>query len=299
MNAIEQLRKKVIQQMMSLDTIKNVWPTWKVEIQGIVKNTPPDHKDLMKIGDSLYQIFKKTSQAGRSQSSVSGGGTAWEVLVCWYLNLCLIGSRTVVVRARKEHVPEPISDSITVLYGKIKSNTESDLLAITFPDTCFNNKNNFLTTASLKNYLEMEITNQFKKTELTVIQCKTNWNDNAQIPMLWDLIYRSTGFGNAATVGINNFINSGLGKFTYAFATVPTVDHKKIKSNSTCVLRVNNLSGGNYWGLPSNNTIALNIFELISKNFQTSLSAYKSSWNSDIAAEVNDMYTNQGNYFLL
>ena len=26
------------------------------------------------------------------------------------------------------------------------------------------------------------------------LQCKTNWNDNAQIPMLWDLIYNAQGF---------------------------------------------------------------------------------------------------------
>ena len=32
----------------------------------------------------------------------------------------------------------------------------------------------------------------FDSFEIGVIQCKTNWNDNAQIPMLWDMIYSNT-----------------------------------------------------------------------------------------------------------
>ena len=29
----------------------------------------------------------------------------------------------------------------------------------------------------------------FTSLEIHIIQCKTNWNDNAQIPMLWDMVY--------------------------------------------------------------------------------------------------------------
>ena len=40
------------------------------------------------------------------------------------------------------------------------------------------------------------ITFNFDKIEINVIQCKTNWNDNAQIPMLWDMIYKVKYFDN-------------------------------------------------------------------------------------------------------
>ena len=35
------------------------------------------------------------------------------------------------------------------------------------------------------------------------LQCKTNWNDNAQVPMLWDIIYSSNEKLNNISVGIN------------------------------------------------------------------------------------------------
>jgi hypothetical protein len=297
-NTIEQLRKRVIDKQMSLATMQNVWPVWQPEIRKLITSSYiPTHIELKNIGNNLSNIFKSTSN-GRTQSSVSAGGTAWEALVCWYLNLCLIGSRTVIVRASKSLVPTPISDCITVMYGSVSSNTESDLLAITFPQVCFENNNDFRTDKNLKSYFDEELTANFTNTELTVIQCKTNWNDNAQIPMLWDLIYRSVGFGNAATVGINGFINTALAKFSYAFVTVPTVDSSKIKPNSTAVLRVRALSGGNYWGMATNNSIALNVFELITKNFQTSLASYPHSWPADIRGEIENMVNNE-NYFNL
>ena len=298
MNTIEQLRKRVIDKLMLLNTVNNVWPTWQTEIRRFYSSPYPTHVDLRKIGDHLGEVFKSTSN-GRTQSSVSAGGTGWEALVCWYLNLCLIGSRTVVVRASKSLVPTPISDCITVMYGSIPSNTESDLLAITFPDECFVNTNQYLSDKKLKEYFDQVLTANFTSAELTIIQCKTNWNDNAQIPMLWDLIYRSVGFGSAATVGINGFVNKSLAKFNYAFVTVPTVDSLRINASSTAVLRVRALSGGNYWGLPTKNSVALNVFELITKNFQTSLSNYRNSWPADIASEIEAMALNNGNYFKL
>lgn len=30
--------------------------------------------------------------------------------------------------------------------------------------------------------------------EAHIIQCKTNWNDNAQIPMLWNMVYATKDF---------------------------------------------------------------------------------------------------------
>lgn len=299
MSPIEKLRYEVVSEMMALGTLKKVWPIWKPKVQELIGSQEGvTAQSLRELGNSLYDIFISTSSGTRSQNDVSAGGAAWEVLVCWYLNLCLIGSRTVVVKAKKKHIPKPISDSITVMYGSTPSNTESDLLAITFPDD-----NEFLEPFSgnvtqLKKFFDDKLTEKFADTELTIIQCKTNWNDNAQIPMLWDLIYSSTGFKAAATVGRNGFVCSGLKEFSYAFVTVPTVKPEKIKAQSTCVMRVSSLSGGNYWGLPSQSGIAMNVFEMLNKNFNASLQRYPRGWNADIGPMISRQIS-ENDYFLI
>jgi hypothetical protein len=295
MNAIEQLRKVVITELHSLKTLKSVWPIWSVRIGNVTNGSGAN--ELQALGNDLYAIFKSTA-SGRGQSDVSGGGAAWEAMVCWYLNLCLLGSRTVVIKAKKANIPPSIFHAISVNYGNFSSNTESDLLAITFPDDVnlsgvFNGSH-----AQLMEVISSVVEARFIETELGIIQCKTNWNDNAQIPMLWDLIYASSGFSSSATVGSNGFSHTKLKKFTYSFATVPTVKPELFKPISTSVMRVKNLSGGNYWGLPSKVGIASNIFDMIQNNFSTSHNSYPNGWHNDIASEVSKML-HAGNYFQL
>lgn len=298
-NSIEQLRCQVVKELMALSTIKKVWPHWLKDIRRISSDyTALSNNDLKIIGNDLYNIFRQTTNGTRSQGEVAAGGTAWESLICWYLNLCLVGSRTVVIKAKKNNIPQAILDSISVNYGNFKSNTESDLLAITFP-----NNNELLTPVSESHHEIMQrinriVSDNFTDTELTVIQCKTNWNDNAQIPMLWDLIYSSEGFTTDTTVGSGGYSHKKLKKFSYAFVTVPTVDPDKIKQTSTCVQRVLHLSGGNYWGRPSKSGVAMNIFDIMNRNFQTSLNFYPSGWNKEISDKLKYVYEN-GNYFQL
>jgi hypothetical protein len=297
MNAVEQLRKVVVTDLLSLGTMKKVWPIWKPSFQQITSGKPPTAKELQVIGNELYNIFKTTS-SGREQSDVSGGGAAWEALVCWYLNLCLLGSNTVVIKSKKANIPPSISYAISVNYGNFSSNTESDLLAITFPVDPALSADFSGSHSELMGLLSDIVDSRFIETELGIIQCKTNWNDNAQIPMLWDLIYASSGFSSNATVGSNGFSHTKLKKFTYSFMTVPTVKPEKFKPTSTSVMRVKNLSGGNYWGLPSKTGIASNIFNIIQSNFSTSHNLYPNGWHKDIGNEIAAMLKKE-NYFIL
>ena len=297
MNAVEQLRKVVVTELLMLSTMKKVWPTWQPSFQAIAKGKSLSARELQTIGNELYNIFRSSS-TGRSQSDVSGGGAAWESLVCWYINLCLLGSNTVVIKSKKANIPPSISHAISVNYGNFTSNTESDLLAITFPADPSLSADFSGTHSELMELFNFVIESRFIETELGVIQCKTNWNDNAQIPMLWDLIYASSGFSSNATVGSHGFSHTKLKKFTYSFVTVPTVNPEKIKPTSTSVMRVKNLSGGNYWGLPSKTGIASNIFNIIQSNFSTSHSCYSNGWHKDIGNEIVTMLQT-GNYFKL
>jgi hypothetical protein len=115
--------------------------------------------------------------------------------------------------------------------------------------------------------------------------------------MLWDLIYASEGFSQVATVGSNGYSHNKLKSFNYAFATVPTVKPDSFKPTSTSVKRVQKLSGGNYWALPSKSGIAMNIADMLDRNFQSALNDYAKGWNQEISKKIEEY--NQKNYFKL
>ncbi|MDB9969140.1 hypothetical protein OAE08_05705, partial [Gammaproteobacteria bacterium] len=94
-----------------------------------------------------------------------------------------------------------------------------------------------------------------------------NWNDNAQIPMLWDMVYSAKGFGRSVTVGSKGRSIESFASFTYSFVTVPSQkDIAGYKVTSTAVNRVKHISGGNYWGLPNKQGVADSLNEFIGRN---------------------------------
>ncbi len=106
----------------------------------------------------------------------------------------------------------------------------------------------------------------FSDLEINIIQCKTNWNDNAQIPMLWDMVYSARRFATNITVGRNGYSIQNVKYFSYSFVTVPSNRLDSYKPNATSVKRVENLTGGNYWGLPTLHNVAASIKEMLLKN---------------------------------
>lgn len=305
-NIVEYIRKESINNLFKTNTFKNSWINWKQIIS--FDFTPNSSRQIIDLGDKLSAIFTTTSPSVRDNSSVSGGGAAWESLVCWYLNLCLIGRRTVVIKHSKKLIPDPISDAITVKYNTFPSNTESDLIAITFPNKCeyiddkdlINIRDSTGTVILLKkgkkfNYKEVInalSSRDFSDLEIHIIQCKTNWNDNAQIPMLWDMVYSAKTFkNNNITVGQNGYSISNVNRFTYSFVTVPTIatDVKaKLNTNSTCVRRVFYLSGGNYWGLPTKSGVANSLKEMLQRNLNA---GYKTNHLTSLKNELPKLKT--------
>ncbi len=278
----EYFRKISVESLFSTATMQNCWPVWKLSINEILGESFTE-TDIINLGDHLSEIFRSTGGEGRGQSEVSGGGTAWESFVCWYINLCTIGSRTVAIK-KMSLVPRPIQDAITVNYGNFACNTESDITVITFPDLSDYNtdfedlvvrNNGVLIDVMLRNRLNTDLSDyivsrDFDDYEIGVIQCKTNWNDNAQIPMLWDMIYSANGFsGRNITIGRDGFNIHDAKKFTYSFVTVPSNQRTRYGSNSVAVKRVTNLSGGNYWGKPSEQHVARSLKEIFTNNFQS------------------------------
>lgn len=283
---IEHLRSEAVGSLFKTKTVRKCWPIWEASIKS--KVTPLDGRKVLDLGDDLSSILFTTRTSDRGQSSVSGAGTAWESLIAWYMNLCLIGTRVVVIKQSKNLIPEPIRSALQVNYSNFPSNTESDLLVIVFPD-------NKVYSEDISSLKEMKLVSQdleimrkgrfnhkivmdhllskhIKDFEIGIIQSKTNWNDNAQIPMLWDMVYSSEGFrGRNITIGHGGYSIRDLKAFTYAFVTVPTVKGK-FKGTSAAVRRVQNISGGNYWGKASMSGVASSIKEIFTRNYRNGIS---------------------------
>ena len=258
---IDVARKNIVVDLLRTPVVKKCWPTWKPLILSII-GTDPTADQVLELGAHLSGIFRSTSEAGRGQESVSGGGAAWEALVCFYLNLCLIGSPSVAFKKRSS-VPEPVQDALTMSYRNVPANTESDMVAITFPENIRLLREPLHAGESLRSRLDKAADQYFDQLSVSVVQCKTNWNDNAQIPMLWDMIYQARNFsGGRITQGRNNRHIQNLRSFTYSFATVPTNDVNLFKDTSLSVRRVGELSGGNYWGRPDKLGVARSIRQI-------------------------------------
>lgn len=299
----ELLRVKSVEHLFTTKSMNDAWPVWKKDIKKLLgKNISP--QDILDLGDHLSDIFKKTRISGRGQATLSGGGNAWESLICWYLNLCFVGSRAVAFK-KNSLVPSPLTDSITLNMGNFVSNTESDIIVVVFPNCSdFNNSVNLVNYHKtkidsnnnlVKDFLTHVCQKNFNSFELGTIQCKTNWNDNAQIPMLWDIIYSYKNLPNHnITIGRNGYTIGNLHKFTYSFVTVPT-NNVIYSPNSVAVKRVSNLSGGNYWGNSTKKGIARSIKEIMN-NFNN---AFNGGVITSITNSLNDLTNNNMPYFRL
>lgn len=271
MNIIEEIRKEII---LSLPIDKKTKNAWK-SVYGPLLGSDPTSADILNLALYLSDIFYSTKKKNnsRSQKAVSEAGNRWESLIIWYINLCCTGSRVLAFRGTKL-LPEIIKKSVSVTYGTLPCTAEPDVTVLIFPDSPIYTKEEELTHfLNKKNkidnqLLNTEVTRDFNQMEVGVIQCKTNWNENAQIPMLWDIIYR-TPLGNlqGIKVGTPPYSIQYI-PFTYSFVTVPTISNlEKITPTSVCVARVKNLSGGNYWGMKSKSGVALSLDFIFQANF--------------------------------
>jgi hypothetical protein len=302
---IEELRKQSVEQLFSVTSFAKSWNAeWRIQINQHL-NSQITATDVLNLGDHLSQIFlslrANSARSGtNSQSGASSAGAAWEALICWYLNICTIGTRVVAFKLRSM-VPSAINDALTINYGTTVTNSESDLIILIFP-----NHSDFTTDIStnaslhikerlvlsrLLSHFDYLASRHFNDFSLGVVQCKTNWNDIAQIPMLWDLVYRASGFisGSHISLGRNGFLLANLKSFSYSFVTVPTNPLSNYSPNKMQVKRVSQLSGGNYWGNPTRNGVAFSIKEIFTKNFQSGVINLRSNLTTELQ-NINSNY---------
>ena len=260
MTFVKEYKFKIMKQISNLNSLSKVWDIWQPKINSALGEQPKG-KDIFELGEKLSSIFQTYETDDRDQSTLSGGGAAWECLNVWFLNLLFWDTSIIVSRTNKALVPECLRNALTVSFSSIPTNTESDVSIFKIPDSDLLKSSKI---ADINSHLE----NKISDIDFVNLQCKTNWNDNAQIPMLWDLIYNAQGFKiSNISVGIKGISPNSFSSFNYAFSTVPTVKKEKFKKETLAVLRVKNLSGGNYWGHPTDNGIAKCINELPMNHF--------------------------------
>lgn len=284
MSAIDVFRSSIMRQVSSVPSFSQSWQKFQQQIDSFI-GPNPNASQIFDLGQNISTIFLSNAKKGRSQSAVASGGAAWECLITWYLNLIFWGTDVVASRQNKKFVPQVLYDAFSVTISNHKTNTESDIVVYSIPHA--SNISN-LNLSNIDSLIRTNITS----TNTSVVQCKTNWNDNAQIPMLWDLIYNSTNFRlpnvSVGTAGTNP---GAFKSFAYAYFTVPTNKNiNKIAPKSTQVLRVTNLTGGNYWGRPSANGIAQSINNYFGRNFA-------SHFVGGVQAHIQNQIKKDPNYY--
>lgn len=324
MNIIEFYRQDVIQNCFETKSFSNAWKIWQ---EVIIRKLGKDYNwnDILNLGENLSDFFFSTRgdveeglSVAQANSKASTSGTAWECLVTWYLNLIFINSRAIVFKKTGD-VPSPLTDGLKVMHNNTATNSESDLIVVVFPDIPHfkddllqipltdNRSKPYVANGkkpgglykggepnktAIDKYAAKVCEEYFKKFEMGVIQCKTNWNENSQIPMLWDIVYRlgkniDRDIPNFK-VGSNGFSITQLNRFTYSFLTVPTNSKENYKATSLSVSRVRNLSGGNYWGFPDKQSVASSVKQIFDNNF---MSAFDGTIRESLQNVLEDSHT--------
>lgn len=259
MSQIDVLRHVYMSRLAGLKSVEAAWPAISAAVRTSLGPTP-SAQGIFELGNDLESLFRAPG-GGRGQSDVSRSGHVWEAIVVWYLNFVAYGSSLLATRYTGDLVPQTLRDILTVRFNGKSTTSESDVVVFTVPGEPED------ASASGANAVIRE---NLSSTRLSVVQCKTNWNENAQIPMLWDMVYRGIPDGgqNNVRVGSNGLSPRALdGKqIYYAFATVPT-STKPPAPGSLNATRVNALSGGNYWGRGSKEGVAQAFSQYLGTNF--------------------------------
>ena len=290
---IEQYREAAVAHSISRSSFNELFPTFQQEFQ---RFKPLDFYKFTRISEEIRDITEKagnvwlkrqpqpTSANARIKlrnAAVSRAGKSFEFLITYYLNLGFIGSNAVVTVPTKALIADCFRDCTAVTFkGQSTQTSEIDNYVIVFPDSDkapeLHKKIKLLNANELKKLITKYSEHYFTEIQLGALQLKTNWNDTAQAPTLWNIIYELSKtkklIGTGVQVGNNGWYLHDLKQFTYSFVTRPTQDPDSFTTTGTPVARVGSLSGGNYWGCPAKPAIAKTVSDIYGI-FQSAFSA--------------------------
>lgn len=270
MNLAEQMRAAILNHSLSLKTVRENWSVRRHIALSKLGEESVNGRALLDIGDHLSDMFRCMGAGDRSQDSLSGGGSVWAALVAWYLNLAYAGTDAIVYCGGK-FLPKCLKDAMAVSHAGHTVSADLDVVVVSIPEISGMKAQD--TPQKCAKEIARKCEDSFNTLGMVVVQCKTNWNDNAQVPMLWNLLYgmarRGTIPHGLAVLGKNNWNLRNLGYFAYAFVTVPTSSGGPdgFTSNLLPVLRSSLMTGGYYWGYPTKNGVCRSIKEFFNHQY--------------------------------
>jgi hypothetical protein len=235
MKLIEQLRGEVVR--TSISRLGSSWPARRsILLCGIRRKKTPTRREILEIGDNLSAAFRlQKLQNVRNQAAVSSAGTAWVDLVAIYLNIVLAGTNAIALPRR--FVPKCLNAALKVTYRGNAAALESDIdLMVVYGPEAHPLPPPPRRRPKLADQFSSYCEEHYANLSVTLFQLKTNWNDTAQVPMLWNMIYNITARGqmpeNGFSVGSGTYHLSGLKKLWIWFCYCPdTVEPCRLHSN--------------------------------------------------------------------
>jgi hypothetical protein len=266
MNLVERFRGQVVSQILMS---KSFAPTWNDRRDRLARGIPsnPSGGDIVSLGENLAEAQVGNRNQGRSQSSVSVAGHSWQSLVILYLNMIYAGTEAVAVSSR--FTPTSVKNAMKVSYSGPTIGGDIDAALLVLPkSSTVNEPGGGSIDEQRKNSAKLfasSFDKFFTECHVSLIACKTNWNDLMQVPMLWSLLYglraASATMPGGLSIGSGGNSIDQLAGFNMAFFTVPTGDLFKIKSSSVQVQRSRVFNGGYFWGFPTVRNLVQNISE--------------------------------------
>nr|AIF15142.1 hypothetical protein [uncultured marine group II/III euryarchaeote KM3_69_H04] len=226
---------------------------------------------IISLGRTFSSIFRGGNQGAREgenvQRALTLGGTAWERVVCWYLNALGCGLNAVALQGASQstYLPDSFRNAFLVTINNHVVSSDLDVIQIhwigedgqDWMQTRYESTNRANMLRARRHFREL-MDESPESFAVNIVSCKTNWNDAIQTPMLWNMVF-SHGFHHGAiSVGINHQNPQEFGHFSYSFATVPSNSSwVNYGSNRAEVIRGSTMSGGSYYGHSTNLDIGM------------------------------------------
>ena len=276
MRLIEDFRAKVVGDLFEMQSLSSVWPLAKTTLCTNLPQNAVSAHNILELGRHLSGTFTglhnpaATTTEAEAQALVARGGALWEGLVVWYLNLCLAGTRAVAIK-KKSHMPKSVRDALSVWIGNSEKLSEPDVLILHLDSEALDGSYARSPVQAFQTLLDAN----FSEIKAVNIQCKTNWNDTVQTPLLWNILYaaavasgaHSNALGaSTITFGANGRYLPNLSGFRYGFVTVPSNDPEGFSPQTSPVVRGRAFTGGCYWGRETIPHVCRNIMELFNVN---------------------------------
>ena len=283
-NNVDLERLRMLDHLMHLTSL-NAWPLYDAEMGALWRGRPPTGQQLIDLGDHLGRVFGAgsaastpppaggtvpaaagvTARSSTNQSRQGSSGTAWEAMVVWYLNLIAFGTPLWVARGEYRWLPRVTLDAIAIKHGTLSSTKEADIVAFNVPEELIVEPRPGVTVSPLNmREVDAHLRRNPAGTDLRLISAKTNWNDTVQAPALANMIFElaRTSADPVLVVGMKGVRFTQFRSFAYSFVTVPS-GSATMRVASLPVQRVSGLSGGNYWGKPTEAGVASGFSEYL------------------------------------